>query len=87
MFEVGDYVFLKIYLTKRVIRFGSRGKLSPRFIDRFEILELVGEVAYRLALPSSLDSVHEVFHVSQLRRYVRDDTHILDHSELELGQA
>jgi len=83
-FEVGDFVFLRISPTKGVIRFGSRGKLTPRFIGPFEILERVGEVAYRLALPSSLDGVHEVFHVSQLRKYVRDDSHVLDHSELEL---
>ena len=70
-FEVGDFVFLKISPTKGVIRFGSRGKLSPRFIGPFEILERVGEVAYRLALPPSLDGVHEVFHVSQLRKYVQ----------------
>jgi len=69
-FEVGDFVFLKISPTKRVIRFGSRGKLNPRFISPFEILKRVGEVAYRLALPPSLGGVHEVFHVSQLRKYV-----------------
>ena len=84
-FEVGDFVFLKISPTKGVIRFGSRGKLSPRFIGPFEILERVGEVVYRLALPPSLDGVHEVFHVSQLRKYVRDDSHVLDHSELSSG--
>ena len=69
---------------KGVIRFGSRGILSPRFIIPFEILEQVGEVVYRLALPSSLDGVYEVFLVSQLRKYVRDDSHSLDQSELEL---
>jgi len=69
---------------REVIRFGSWGKLSPKFIGPFEILERVREVTYRLALPPSLDSVHNVFHVSQLRRYVRDDDHVLDHSELEL---
>ena len=67
-----------------MIRFGSQGKLSPRFIIPFEILERLGEVAYRLALPPSLDGVHDVFHVSRLRRYVRNDNHVLDHTELEL---
>ena len=67
-----------------MIRFGTRGKLSPRYIGPFEILDRVGDVSYRLALPPSLDGVHNVFHVSQLRRYVKDDSHILDHSELEL---
>ena len=70
---------------KGVIRFGVCGKLSPRYIGPFEILERVGEVAYRLALPPALDGVHNVFHVSQLRKYVKDDSHILDHSELELS--
>jgi hypothetical protein len=70
---------------KGVIKFGVRGKLSPRYIVPFEIMERVGEVAYRLALPPALDGVHNVFHVSQLRKYVKDDSHILDHSELELS--
>jgi len=77
-------VFLRISPTKAVIRFGTRGKLSPRYIGPFEILERVGEVAYRLALPPSLEGVHNVFHVSQLRRYIRDGSHILDYLELEL---
>jgi len=83
-FEVEDKAFLKISPTRGVIRFGNRGKLSPRFIGPFEILERVGAVAYRLALPPSLDGVHDVFHVSQLRRCIRDDSHVVDHSELKL---
>jgi len=63
-FEIGDKVFLKISPTRGVIRFDNRGRLSPRFIGPFEILERVGAVAYRLALPPSLDGVHDVFHVS-----------------------
>ena len=63
-FEAGDSVFLKISPTKGVIRFGVRGKLSPRFIGPFEITERVGAVAYRLKLPPSLEGVHDVFHVS-----------------------
>ena len=63
-FEVGDSVFLKISPTKGVIRFRVRGKLSPRFIGPFEITERVGEVAYQLALPPSLEGVHDVFHIS-----------------------
>jgi len=78
-------VFLKISPTRGVIHFGSREKLSPMFIGPFDIVEQVGPVAYRLALPPSLEGVHDVFHVSQLRRHVRDDKHVLDHSELALG--
>ena len=65
-----------------MIKFGKRGKLSPRYIGPFEVLERVGAVAYRLALPPSLSSVHEVFHVSMLRKYTPDPTHIVDWGEL-----
>ena len=75
-------MFLRISPTRGVIRFGSRGKLSPRFIGKFDIIERIRKVAYRLVLPSSLAGVHDVFHVSQLRKYVRDESHIIDHSEL-----
>ena len=81
-FEAGDHVFLKVMLKRGVVRFGKRGKLSPRYIGPFEILERVGTVAYRLALPPSLSGVHEVFHVSMLRKYTPDPTHIVDWGEL-----
>lgn len=84
-FQVGDGVFLKVSPTRGVIRVGNRGKLSPRYVGPFEITARVGTVAYRLALPPSLGGLHDVFHVSQLRRYVPDPSHVLDHSELEVG--
>ena len=65
-----------------VIRFGKRGKLSPRYIGPFEVLEKVGMVAYRLALPLSFLSVQEVFHVSMLRKYTPDPTHKVDWGEI-----
>ncbi|KAL4037926.1 hypothetical protein IC575_001528 [Cucumis melo] len=68
-FEVGDKVFLKVAPLRGVLRFERRGKLSPRFVGPFEILERIGPVAYRLALPPSLSTVHDVFHVSMLRNY------------------
>ena len=77
-------MFLKISVTMSVIRFGVCRKLSLRYIGSFEILEQVGKVAYSLALSPSLEGVHNVFHVSQLRKYVRDERHVLDHTELEL---
>ena len=67
-----------------VVRFIKRGKLSPRFIGPFEILERVGTVAYRLALPSSMSGVHEVFHVSMLRKYTLDPTHVVDWGQIEV---
>ncbi|GAV70821.1 Chromo domain-containing protein [Cephalotus follicularis] len=66
------------------MRFGKKGKLTPRFIGPFEILERVGAVAYRLALPPSLADVHNVFHVSMLRKYHPNPSHILQWEPLEL---
>ncbi|KAI5348622.1 hypothetical protein L3X38_001509 [Prunus dulcis] len=62
-FEVGDWVFLKLSPWKGVMRFGKRGKLSPRYIGPYEITERIGSVAYRLALPAELSRVHDVFHI------------------------
>ena len=69
---------------REVVRFGKREKLSPRFIGPFEILERVGTVVYRLALPPNMSSVHEVFHVSMLRRYTPNSTHVVDWGEIEV---
>ena len=60
------------------MRFGVRGKLAPRYIGPFEILEKIGEVAYRLALPMQLAGVHIVFHMSMLRKYKPDASHVLN---------
>ena len=70
VFEVGDMVFLRISPWKGVLRFGKRGKLSPRYIGPYRIVERIGEVAYRLELSSDLDRIHDVFHVSMLRKYI-----------------
>ena len=67
-FQVNDRVMLKVAPWKGVIRFGKQGKLSPRYIGPFEILERIGPVAYRLKLPQELSSVHDVFHVSNLKK-------------------
>ena len=83
-FEVGDHVFLKVMPKRGVVRFGKRGKLSPRFIGPFEILERVGTVAYRLALPPSMSGVHEVFHVSMLQKYTPDPAHVVDWGQIEV---
>ena len=67
-FEIGDFVFLKVSPSKGIIRFGKKGKLSPRFIGPFEVLERVGSIAYRIALPPALSHVHDIFHVSMIRK-------------------
>ena len=84
-FEVGDHVFLKVMPNRGVVRFGKCVKLSPRFIGPFEILERVSTVAYRLALSPSMSGVHEVFHVSMLRRYTPDPIHVMDWGEIEVN--
>ena len=60
------------------MRFGKRGKLKHRFIGPFEILDRVGTVAYRLALPPSMSRIHNVFHISMLHKYVKDPNHIIE---------
>ena len=67
-----------------VVRFSKQGKLSLRFIEPFKILERVGTVAYRLALPPSMSGVHEVFHVSMLRKYTPDPAHVVDWGHIEV---
>ena len=79
---MGDHVFLKVMPERGVVRFEKRGKLAPRYIEPFEVLERVGIVAYRLSLPSSLSCVHEVFHVSMLQKYTPDPTHVVDWGEI-----
>ena len=77
-FQVGDHVFLKVSPTKGVKRFEIKGKLSPRYIGPFEILGRVGNVAYRLTLPSALEGVHNVFHVSMLRKCLADPDQVVE---------
>ncbi|KAG8483030.1 hypothetical protein CXB51_021959 [Gossypium anomalum] len=83
-YQVGDKVFLKVSPWKKVLRFGRKGKLSPRFIGPYEISERIGPIAYRLILPPELEKIHNVFHVSMLRRYRSDPSHIINPSEVEI---
>nr|GEX60584.1 hypothetical protein [Tanacetum cinerariifolium] len=78
-FKPGDRVFLEVSSCRGVRRFGLKGKLSPRFIGPFEILDRVGEVSYRLALPPQLSHVHNVFHVSLLRGYNYHPYHVIQY--------
>jgi len=79
-FEVGDY--LRVSPTKGVQRFGIKGKLAPRYIGPYEIIEKCGPVAYRLRLPSQLSAIHIVFHVSQLKKCVRVPTEIIEQQDI-----
>ena len=79
---MGDLIFLKVMPKRGVVRFSKQRKLSSIFIGPFEVLERVSTVAYRLALPPNLSSVHAVCHVSMLRKYTSDLTHVVDWGEL-----
>ena len=83
-YEVGDKVFLKVSPWRKILRFGKKGKLSPRFIGPYEVLERIGPVDYRLALPLELVKLHNVFHVLMLRRYRYDESHILPMQDVQV---
>ncbi|GKD09481.1 hypothetical protein Tco_1189166, partial [Tanacetum coccineum] len=72
-FQVGDKVMLKVSPWKGVVRFGKQGKLNPRYVGPFKVLEKVGEVAYKLELPKELSKVHNTFHVSNLKKCYADE--------------
>ena len=83
-FQEGDHVFLRVTSTTGVGRALKSRKLTSRFIGPFEILKRVGKVAYRIALPPSLTNLHDVFHVSQLRKYVSDPTHVIESDNVQV---
>ena len=66
------------------MRFGKKGKLSPRFISPYEVIEKVGPLVYKLELPQELEKIHSVFHVSMLRRYRSDPSHVVSSETIEL---
>nr|GEZ25496.1 retrotransposon protein, putative, Ty3-gypsy subclass [Tanacetum cinerariifolium] len=83
-FEVGDMVMLKVSPWKGVIRFGKRGKLSPRYIGPFEIIQSIGPVAYKLELPEKLCGIHNTFHVSNLKKCLADKNLVIPLKEIQL---
>ncbi|XP_071920658.1 uncharacterized protein [Coffea arabica] len=85
-FEVGDHVFLKI-TPLRSITAGKGKKLQPRYVGPYKILQRVGAVAYRLELPSSLSRIHNVFHVSMLKKYHPDPSHVLQPEDIEVDES
>ena len=83
-YEIGEKMFLKVSSWKKVMRFGKKGKLSPRFIGPYEVIEKVGPVTYKLALPLDLEKIHNVFHVSMLWRYRSNPSHVVSSETIEL---
>jgi hypothetical protein len=83
-FEVGDYVYLKVLPTKGVQRFGIKGKLAPRYIGPYEIIEACGPVAYKLKLPPKMSAIHNAFHVSQLKKCIRLPMEVLTEPDVEI---
>ena len=83
---MGDHVFLKVSPMKSIMRFGRKRKLSPRFVGPFEVLEKVGTLAYKVALPLSLSKIHNVFHVSTLRKYIYDPSHIVELEPIQISE-
>ncbi|GJW43763.1 hypothetical protein Tco_0072562 [Tanacetum coccineum] len=85
-FQVGDRVLLKVSPWKGVVRFGKKGKLAPRYVGPFEIVECVGPVAYRLKLPQELSCVHDTFHVSNLKKCLAEPDVQVPLDEIEIDE-
>nr|KYP31329.1 Retrotransposable element Tf2 [Cajanus cajan] len=85
-FAEGEHVFLKVTPTSGVGRVLRAWKLTPRFVGPYQIIQRVGPVAYRLALPPSLSNLHDVFHVSQLRKYVHDPSHVVQLDDVQVKE-
>src|SRR6185312_14253335 len=83
-FQVGHHVYLRVSPMKGVQRFGVKGKLAPRYVGPFPIIERCGLVTYRLELPAQLSAVHNIFHVSQLRKCLRVPTKIIEMENVQL---
>jgi hypothetical protein len=85
-FEAGEHVFLRVTPTTGVGRAIKARKLTPKFIGPYQITERIGKVAYRIALPPILSQIHDVFHVSQLRKYVPDPSHVITPDDIQLKE-
>ncbi|KAA3487055.1 pol protein [Gossypium australe] len=83
-FQIGDKVFLKVSLWKEILHFGCKGKLSLQFIGQYTIIERIWPVACRLMLPIDLEKIYDVFHVSMLRQYRSDPSHVISLSKMKI---
>jgi hypothetical protein len=84
-FQEGDHVFFRVNSTTDIGRALKSKKLTSKFIGPYQILKRVGSVAYRIVLPPSLSNLHDVFHVSQLRKYVSDPSHVIESDDVQVG--
>ena len=82
-FQVGEHVFIKVKLKKSSLKLGSCAKLAPRYCGPYKILSRIGQVAYQLDLPPNI-KVHNVFHISVLKRYVHDVTHVINWNDVQM---
>ena len=85
-FQIGDKVLLKVSPWKGVVRFGKKGKLSPRYVGPFPVIQRIGPVAYRLQLPEELAGVHDVFHVSNLKKCLSDESLVVPLQDIEVNE-
>ena len=84
-FGIGGHVYVRIKPKRSTMRWTSCAKLAPRYCGPFQILERIGPVAYRLAMPSHIQ-VHNVFHVSLLKRYIHDEKHVIHWQNIQVGR-
>jgi len=85
-FEAGDHVFLMVTLTAGIGRALRSRKLTPRFIGPYQIMRRIGLAAYEISLPPHLANLHNVFHVSQLRKYIADPTHVMEQDDIQVHE-
>ena len=83
-FEAGDMVFIKVAPMKGVMRFGRKGKLSPRYVGPYLVIERIGNVAYKIELPREMATIHNVFHVSMLKKYIPDPSHVIQPQAIQI---
>ncbi|CAL0320092.1 unnamed protein product [Lupinus luteus] len=85
-FSEGDHVFLRVRPVTGIGRVMKTRKLTPRFVGPYQVIERIGPVAYRIVLPPSLSNLHDVFHVSQLKKYISDPSHVIELDNLPLRE-
>jgi hypothetical protein len=83
-FQIEDLIYLRVSPTRGIQRFGVKGKLAPRYVGPFEITEICGPVAYHLQLPPQLAAIHDIFHVSQLRKCIKTPTEIIESQTIDI---